>query len=158
MTRFESKLAQTHVALTGPTRQQVLQLMMTRNSLIFGKIMHPNEFILLDFETIISTYSVVFCASRFISPPDNKAGLKRKLVPVSTKQLSTHLPECQYDCKWCAHSYKKSFDWRTLIRRIICGFFLCLVKETNRFLKYQSKTKTTKVLKFDLDINNHFEE
>ena len=30
MTRLESKLAQTHVALTGPTRQQVLQLMMTR--------------------------------------------------------------------------------------------------------------------------------
>ena len=29
MTRLESKLAQTHVALTGPTRQQVLQLMMT---------------------------------------------------------------------------------------------------------------------------------
>ena len=31
MTRLESKLAQTHVALTGPTRQQVLQLMMTRS-------------------------------------------------------------------------------------------------------------------------------
>ena len=30
MTRLESKLAQTHVALTGPTRQHVLQLMMTR--------------------------------------------------------------------------------------------------------------------------------
>ena len=30
MTRSESKLAQTHVALTGPMRQQVLQLMMTR--------------------------------------------------------------------------------------------------------------------------------
>ena len=30
MTRLKSKLAQTHVALTGPTRQQVLQLMMTR--------------------------------------------------------------------------------------------------------------------------------
>ena len=30
MTRLESKLAQTHVALTGSTRQQVLQLMMTR--------------------------------------------------------------------------------------------------------------------------------
>ena len=30
MTRLESKLAQTHVALTSPTRQQVLQLMMTR--------------------------------------------------------------------------------------------------------------------------------
>ena len=30
MTRLELKLAQTHVALTGPTRQQVLQLMMTR--------------------------------------------------------------------------------------------------------------------------------
>ena len=30
MTRLESKLAQIHVALTGPTRQQVLQLMMTR--------------------------------------------------------------------------------------------------------------------------------
>ena len=29
-TKLESKLAQTHVALTGPTRQQVLQLMMTR--------------------------------------------------------------------------------------------------------------------------------
>ena len=78
MTRLKSKLAQTHVALTGPTRQQVLQLMMTRNSLIFGNIMHPNEFILLDFETIISTYSVVFYASRYIYPPENKAGLKRK--------------------------------------------------------------------------------
>ena len=30
MTRLELKLAQTHVALTSPTRQQVLQLMMTR--------------------------------------------------------------------------------------------------------------------------------
>ena len=30
MARLELKLAQTHVALTGPTRQQVLQLMMTR--------------------------------------------------------------------------------------------------------------------------------
>ena len=30
MTRLELKLAQTHVALTGQTRQQVLQLMMTR--------------------------------------------------------------------------------------------------------------------------------
>ena len=30
MTRLESKLAQIHVALTGPTRQQVLQLRMTR--------------------------------------------------------------------------------------------------------------------------------
>ena len=30
MTRLESKLAQIHVTLTGPTRQQVLQLMMTR--------------------------------------------------------------------------------------------------------------------------------
>ena len=30
MTRLESKLAQTHVALTGPMRQQVLQLMMTK--------------------------------------------------------------------------------------------------------------------------------
>ena len=30
MTRLESKPAQTHVALTGPTRQQALQLMMTR--------------------------------------------------------------------------------------------------------------------------------
>ena len=30
LTRLESKLAQTHVALTGPTMQQVLQLMMTR--------------------------------------------------------------------------------------------------------------------------------
>ena len=30
MTRLESKLAQTHVALTDPTRQQVLQLIMTR--------------------------------------------------------------------------------------------------------------------------------
>ena len=29
MTILESKLAQTHVALTGPTRQQVLQLIMT---------------------------------------------------------------------------------------------------------------------------------
>ena len=27
---IQSKLAQTHVALTGPTRQQVLQLIMTR--------------------------------------------------------------------------------------------------------------------------------
>ena len=34
MTRLESKLAQTHVALTGPTRQQVLQLMMTRKEVI----------------------------------------------------------------------------------------------------------------------------
>ena len=32
MTRLELKLAQTHVALTGPTRQQVLQLMMTKNN------------------------------------------------------------------------------------------------------------------------------
>ena len=30
MTRLESKLAQTHVGLTDPTRQQVLQLKMTR--------------------------------------------------------------------------------------------------------------------------------
>ena len=30
VTRLESKLAQTHVALTSPTRQQVLQLMVTR--------------------------------------------------------------------------------------------------------------------------------
>ena len=30
MTRLETKLAQTHVALTGPTKQQVLQLMTTR--------------------------------------------------------------------------------------------------------------------------------
>ena len=30
MTRLKSKLAQTHVALTDPMRQQVLQLMMTR--------------------------------------------------------------------------------------------------------------------------------
>ena len=30
MTRLEPKLAQTHVALTGPTRQQVLQLIITR--------------------------------------------------------------------------------------------------------------------------------
>ena len=30
MTRLESKLAHTHMALTGPTRQQVLQMMMTR--------------------------------------------------------------------------------------------------------------------------------
>ena len=29
MTRLELKLTQTHVALTGPTKQQVLQLMMT---------------------------------------------------------------------------------------------------------------------------------
>ena len=32
---LESKLAQTHVALTGPTRQQVLQLMMT---ILVGRI------------------------------------------------------------------------------------------------------------------------
>ena len=30
LTRLESKLGQTHVSLTGPTMQQVLQLMMTR--------------------------------------------------------------------------------------------------------------------------------
>ena len=35
MTRLESKLAQTHVALTDPTRQQVLQLMMTRLKFCF---------------------------------------------------------------------------------------------------------------------------
>ena len=35
MTILESKLAQTHVALTGPKRQQVLQLMMTRLKFCF---------------------------------------------------------------------------------------------------------------------------
>ena len=33
MTKLESQLAQIHVALTSPTRQQVLQLMMTKSLL-----------------------------------------------------------------------------------------------------------------------------
>ena len=41
MTRLESKLAQTHVALTGPTRQQVLQLMMTMFPLVGLLILMP---------------------------------------------------------------------------------------------------------------------
>ena len=38
MTKLESKLAQSHVALTGPTRQQGLQLMMTRSE-VFSSLL-----------------------------------------------------------------------------------------------------------------------
>ena len=54
MTRLESKLAQTHVALTGPTRQQVLQLMMTRYHLtplkIGGERTHHNNLKWMDLD------------------------------------------------------------------------------------------------------------
>ena len=53
MTRLESKLAQTHVALTGPMRQQVLQLMMTR--LI---ILHLHQIIFSGSEKISLTYII----------------------------------------------------------------------------------------------------
>ena len=48
MARLESKLAQTHVALTGPTRQQVLQLMMTRKELIGIAITGSYEPVILE--------------------------------------------------------------------------------------------------------------
>ena len=44
MTRLELKLAQTHVALTGPTRQQVLHLMMTRLSYKADKFLREIQF------------------------------------------------------------------------------------------------------------------
>ena len=63
MTRLESKIAQTHVALTGPTRQQVLQLMMTRLKSDTSKLTQ----IYLIFRALISNQYIPTIALRFVS-------------------------------------------------------------------------------------------
>ena len=63
MTRLESKIAQTHVALTGPTRQQVLQLMMTRLKSDTSKLTQ----IYLIFRALISNQYIPAIALRFVN-------------------------------------------------------------------------------------------
>ena len=105
--------------------------------------MHPNDFPLLDFKTIVSTYLFGRYTSRSRAPPDGKTSSKRKYqYQFEQASLPPHLPEFQKIWRRCDYCYKEGIDLKNYVKCTECGIFLCLIKERN-FLKSTILKKRT---------------
>ena len=109
------------------------------NNCIVYNMMHPNDFALLDFKIIVSTYLIGRYTSRSRAPPYDKKGSKRKYqYQLEQDNLPSNLQEfenIQWRCEYC---YKERINLKTYVKCTECGIFLCLIEEWNCFKKHHS--------------------
>ena len=109
------------------------------NSYILYNMMHRNDFTLLAFKIIVSTYLIGRYTRRSRAPPDGKIASKRKYqYQFEQGNLPPHLPEFQNIYGRCEYCYKEGIDLKSYVKCTKSGIFLCLIKDRNYFKKHHS--------------------
>ena len=87
------------------------------NSYIVYNMMHRNDFALLDFKTIVSTYLIGRYTSQSRAPTDDKTDSERKYQhQFEQGNLPPHLPEFQNIRRRCEYCYEEGTDLKTYVK------------------------------------------
>ena len=87
------------------------------NSYIVYNIMHPNDPMLLNFKTTVSTYLIGRYTTRSRTPPDGKIGSKRKYQYLFEQgNPPPHLSEFQNIRRRFEYCYKEGIDIKIFVK------------------------------------------